>query len=120
MRNRKTRSSTWTKSRRWTDAEARAAIAALEASGESVARFAARQSIAAHRLYGWRRRLAGSTPAMTGHRFVEVAPSAERVPVPEVVLEIVLPNGAVIRVPQNVDQRALRGVLAAVHDITRC
>lgn len=120
MRTGKTRSATWTTSRRWSEADARAAIAALEESGESVARFAAHQSIAAHRLYGWRRRLSGATPAIALHRFAEVARSSERVSLPEAVLEIVLPNGVVVRVRHGFDERALRGVLAAVHDTTRC
>ena len=43
--------------RRWTPADARSAVAALEASGLSPLAFARREGLEVERLYRWRRRL---------------------------------------------------------------
>ncbi|MGH7751663.1 MAG: IS66 family insertion sequence element accessory protein TnpA, partial [Gemmatimonadales bacterium] len=45
------------KSRRWSVAQARGVLEALEQSGLPVTRFAARHGLGAERLYQWRRRL---------------------------------------------------------------
>jgi transposase len=44
-------------SRRWTEEEARAALAALAASGLSIREFASREGLDPQRLYTWRRKL---------------------------------------------------------------
>ena len=43
--------------RRWTTADARAALAALESSGLSTKQFAEQEGLALNRLYRWKRRL---------------------------------------------------------------
>ena len=50
-------------SRRWTEEEARDALAALEASGESVNAFGRRLGIVPQRLLWWRSRLGRVTPS---------------------------------------------------------
>ena len=106
---------TWASSPHWTEAEARAALDALESSGLPVAAFAARHGVGAYRLYAWRRRLRS---AVDCPRFVEV-PTNVVAGTANIVFEIVLPTGEVIRVPQHADTRALEGVLSALR-ATRC
>jgi transposase-like protein len=99
---------------RWSEVEARAALEALRRSGEPVTRFAARHRIAAHRLYGWRRRLATSMAAGATPTFVEVKPELN-VRAGDTRLEVVLTTGEVVRVPHGFDDvMLLRRVLAAL------
>lgn len=56
---------------RWTEQDARAALAALERSGKSVGVFAAEQGLDPQGLYMWRRRLAGYTFSARMRRFAE-------------------------------------------------
>ncbi|MBK8013955.1 MAG: transposase [Deltaproteobacteria bacterium] len=50
--------------RRWSEAEARSMLLALERSGESVVAFARSQGVSAQRVYWWRKRL-GPTGSRT-------------------------------------------------------
>jgi|HubBroStandDraft_1064217.scaffolds.fasta_scaffold199685_2 hypothetical protein len=47
---------------RWTEREARAALAALERSRKPISVFAAEHGLDPQRLYSWRRRLGGAGP----------------------------------------------------------
>ena len=47
---------------RWTEQEARAALAALERSRKPLSVFAAEHGLDPQRLYSWRRRLGGAEP----------------------------------------------------------
>jgi hypothetical protein len=58
---------------RWTERDARIALAALERSGKPVSPFAAEHGLDAQRLYAWRRRLGGAGP--TTFRELIVRPS---------------------------------------------
>ena len=95
---------------RWTEQDARVALAALERSGKPVAVFAAEHGLDAQRLYAWRRRLGGAEPT----RFQEliVRPSSGvSVGAP---FEIVLPSGVVVRVPTSFDAAALERLLTVL------
>jgi len=98
--------------RRWTVAEARAALAAVDESGLSINAFAARQGIDAQRLYYWRRRLAGEgLVAQPPPEFVELRPQR-----PEPV-EVMLRSGRVLRVAESIDPVVLIRLVAALeHD----
>jgi transposase-like protein len=110
-------SSSWRSRRRWTADEARAALAALERSGLSPAEFAAREGLEVHRLYRWSRQLKG---APEGPAFVEVVAAVAPVAAREVRFEVVLSSGHVLRVPEAFDSGALRRLVAALEEGTRC
>ena len=97
---------------RWTSDEAREVLAAQEASGLSVAAFAAQAGLQAQRLYVWRRQLAaegGGAPA-----FVEVTSAvAER-------MEVVLRTGHVVRVPNSFEPESLRRLLEVLEADESC
>ncbi len=88
--------------RRWTAADARAALSALERSGLSVAAFAAQEGLDVQRLRHWRKRLA-EAPA-----FVELA-----VREPEWI-EIVLRTGRTLRVSATIDRATLAALVEAL------
>jgi transposase-like protein len=95
--------------RRWTIADARAALAALTASGLSPSAFARREGLSAERLYRWRRQLAELEPrAVPAAELIEIRPRrAEPV-------EIVLASGRVLRVTETIDVSALARLVAAL------
>jgi hypothetical protein len=82
---------------RWTIDEARTALAAVEASGLSLARFAAREGLDVQRFRFWQKRLGSAkTPS-----FVEVRPrEPERV-------ELVLRSGRTLRFASSIDHEEL-------------
>ena len=82
------------KSRRWSVAQARGVLEALEQSGLPVTQFAARHGLGAERLYQWRRRLGReNNSASRPPRFTEV-----RVAMPSsAAVELVLPEGVTLR-----------------------
>jgi transposase-like protein len=82
---------------RWTEQEARDAIAALERSGKPVSVFAAEHGLDAQRLYAWRRRLGGAE-ATTFRELVVRRPSQIAIVDGDGTFEIVLPSGVVVRV----------------------
>lgn len=88
--------------RRWTAADARMALSALERSGLSLSEFAAREGLDVQRLRHWRKRLA-EAPA-----FVELTPRA-----PERV-EVVLRSGRTLRVPATIDRATLAALIEAL------
>lgn len=103
------------KRRRWTAADARVVLAALDASGLSTRGFARRERLSAERLYRWRQRLAAeSRIARRGPAFVEIAPRAlERV-------EIVLRSGRMLRVCESVDTVTLAKLVEALERPSSC
>ena len=97
--------------RRWTEVDAREALAALAASGRSLRAFARDHGLDPQRLYAWRRKL----QRPDAPRFVEllVAPPTRR----EVTgLEIGCPSGHVVRVPDDVNAPQLVAVLRAIRE----
>lgn len=100
--------------RRWTEAEARDALAALEASGLSANAFALREGIDSQRLFWWRRRFASSKSARGS--FVEVTtPTLEFARV-----EIVLRCGRVLRCSPTIDPAALRRLVEVLEQEIQC
>ncbi len=89
---------------RWTEQDARVALAALERSGKSVSVFAAEHGLDPQRLYMWRRRLAGGE--RTTFQEVIVGPSLAAS-----AFEVVLTSGVVVRVPSSFDGDALARLL---------
>ena len=89
---------------------------ALDSSGESVAAFAARHGVAAHRVYQWRRRLARET--VERPTFVEVI-DPERVERRR-GFEIELRSGDVLRVPPEFDVGAVRQLVSILRGGRPC
>jgi hypothetical protein len=103
---------TYSTRRRWTVVEARAALAALDASGLSAGEFARREELDVQRLHRWRREL-GAGPAASP-AFVEVRRrDAERI-------EVVLRSGLVLRVAESIDATVLRRLVAALERDREC
>jgi transposase-like protein len=104
---------------RWTEQDARAALAALEQSGQSVRVFAEGHGLDPQRLYVWRRRLGKAEP--TTFRELIVRPS---LPVAAeecgARFELVLPSGVVLRVPSRFDVSALERLLAVLAEARAC
>lgn len=103
--------------RRWTLADARAALAALGASGLSTSAFARREGIDVQRLYRWRRQLAeehrGPAVFAPAPELIEIrARRAEPV-------EIELASGLLVRVSETIDPAALAR-LVSVLERPRC
>src|SRR5438045_3613772 len=104
---------------RWTEPEARAWLAKQRTSGLSAYAFAARQGIDPQRLYAWRRRL--EVPESAAPRLVEVAASGA-VPTPPTPsaakadrpIELVTPDGFVLRIPPDADLQRVRALLGLV------
>ena len=101
--------------RRWTEDSARAALAAQDASGLSVAAYAAREGLDPQRLYFWRRRLGKSAEPSESPTFIEVRPGA----MGELV-EIALRSGHVIRVAESIDGGVLRRLVDALEEGRAC
>jgi hypothetical protein len=105
---------------RWTEREARAALAVLERSRKPVSVFAAEHGLDAQRLYSWRRRLGGAEP--TTFQEVIVRPSAE-VSAGDgagASFEIVLASGVVVRVPASFEAAALERLLDVLAQARAC
>jgi transposase-like protein len=102
--------------RRWKESEARSLLESARASGLTLSAFAAREGLAAHRLYFWRRRLereAGkdSNPPVA---FVELRKSATA------AVEVVLRSGRVLRVSESIDAGALRRLVDVLEQERAC
>jgi transposase-like protein len=98
--------------RRWTEADARSTLASLEASGLSVAAFAAREGLSAQRLHRWRHRLAENDVAAPA--FIEIPRQVVG------VVEVVLRSGRVLRVSESIDGAVLRRIAASLEDTAGC
>jgi transposase len=73
-------------------------------SGLRVAAFCAREGVSTPSFYSWKRRLAGAAAA--GPRLLPI-----RLQPPAAPLELALPQGAVLRIPQGADEGTLRCLL---------
>lgn len=84
-------------------------------SGESVVEFCAGEGISTASFYAWRKRLrverSGRLRAIDDHRPQLVPVSVAAAPA---CVEVVLPDGVVLRVPEGVAPQTLRDVLAAL------
>ena len=115
MAKRRPRASYLTKDR-WTASEARAALAAVRASGLSARAFAIREGLVAQRLYWWQQRLGSTRPAaaVSAPAFVELKP---RGPDP---VEVVLRSGRVLRVSPAIDPSSLARLVEALERSAPC
>jgi transposase-like protein len=89
----------------WGEHEARAALAELGQSGESIAEFARRRGVSAQRIYYWKKRLSEA-----------LAPAFVAVPLPSTrvdQIEIVA-DGVTIRVREDVAPDRLADILDAL------
>jgi transposase-like protein len=100
---------------RWSEADARVVLDALERSGEPVAAFAAAHGVDAQRLYVWRRRL-GASAEHTSFREVVIAEPAPRT----ASFEVVLPTGVTVRVGPSFDSAALARLLEVLSRVAAC
>ena len=99
--------------RRWTDAEAREALEALDASGLSTAEFALQEGLDAQRLYWWRRKLAKVEDGAPAPAIVELTTSSGI----SAHVEVVLSSGRILRFPPAIDSADLRRIVAVLeHD----
>jgi hypothetical protein len=118
--------STYLTHHRWTEEEAREALAAFEQSGLGIVAFGIREGLEPQRLARWRRRLAMATAA-PAPAFEEVT-SVTRAPdgggaavhVRRERFEIVLPSGCVVRVPESFEASALRRLLSVMEEVRAC
>ncbi len=103
---------------RWTELDARAALAALERSGKSVRQFAAEHGLDPQRLWSWRRRVAGGD--RTTFQELIVRPSVAAAARGSDAFEVVLGSGIVVRVPSTFDGPALVRLLEALAQARAC
>lgn len=101
---RTTRSGGW---RQWTEADARAALAELAASGETLAAFSCRTGVSVARLSYWRKRLTRPDAAPASFVAVELAGVGSK------QLEIVA-AGVVVRVPEDLDVEQVACLVEAI------
>ena len=109
--------------RRWSLEEKQAIVAESLAANVSITGIARRHGIGTGQLYGWRHQLLGRRSGETAcfaRAAIANAPPRLSAPVSTLpagacgVIEIMLPGGATVRVDAQVDERALRCVLAAL------
>ncbi len=101
----------YTRRRRWTAADARAALAALATSGLTLSAFARRDGLHVERLRRWRLRLAATERGQVAVAPPEVIELRPRRPEP---VEIVLLSGRVLRVSETIDVSVLPRLVAAL------
>jgi transposase-like protein len=92
---------------RWSTAVAREVLAAWSASGVSRREFAEKHGLQEQRLYNWERRLA-EPDTTAGVQFREVMMPAVGI---DSRLEVVLPNGTLIRISSSFDTTALARIV---------
>lgn len=111
-------------------AEARRLLLAFERSGLSLAEFERRHDLSRNRLSWWRKRL-GTTATATDTRptpasvtflpvRVEVPPRAVPPPVAAAPIELVLPDGTLVRVPSTFDVATLTRLLDVLREGRSC
>jgi transposase-like protein len=99
--------------RRWTEADARLALAALDRSGKAVSVFAAEHGLDPQRLYVWRRRL-GKAELTTFQELIVRPATPITVAASNATFEIVLRSGELLRVPPSFDAASLERLLAVL------
>ena len=109
----------YSRRRRWSTADARAALRALVASGLSVSAFAQREGLDEERLYRWRRRFGRERRAAARAATPPVAPALiELRPTPSPrrgePIEIVLSSGVTLRVAETIEPATLARLVAAL------
>ena len=105
---------------RWTEQEARAALAALSRSRKPVSVFAAEHGLDPQRLYAWRRRLGGAESTTFRELIVDPSTRVSLGPSDGSCFEIVLASGVVVRVPGSFDTAALARLLEVLAQARAC
>lgn len=102
--------------RRWSAEEKQAIVAESLEPNVSIAGIARKHGIGTGQLYAWRHQLLARRPgAPAQFARVELLPEPRHSSEPRTgLIEIVLPDGASVRVDAQVDEPALRRVLAAL------
>lgn len=105
------------KRRRWSVEEKQAIVAESTTGSASMAAIARKHGIGTGQLYMWRHQLLKQRSAAACFARVAVTPEAGRWPVRPApgLIEIALPGAITLRVDAQVDEAALRRVLAALH-----
>jgi len=108
----------------WREADARVVVDAWRRSGQRRPVFAAEHGIDVRRLERWVTRLRASATARVRFHPVRVVPTAPVRPPgssPSVPLELIFPDGRLVRIPPGVAPADLRAVLQILADApTRC
>ena len=107
--------------RKWSEREARIALAAWESSGLSLSAFARESGICDQRLRWWRERLSAqpAIPALLPVRIVRRAPSpAVTSAASGAVMEIALVTGRRVRVTPDFDDEAVARLVRVLEDGT--
>jgi transposase-like protein len=106
---------------RWTETDARAALAALRDSGQPVSLFAAAHGLDPQRLYVWRRRFA-KTSAVRPFEEIVVRQShdSRSTPVAREGFTILLSSGHTLRVPTAFDVEDLRRLVDVLAETSVC
>lgn len=107
-------STSYLQRRRWSETEARAALAALEASGLSTAEFARRQGLEPHRLYRWQGELQKAKAASRAAGSPSPPALVEIHPRRAEPVEIILGSGRVMRVSETIDVAALARLIGVL------
>ena len=95
---------------RWTEQDARHALAALQRSGKPVGVFAAEHGLDPQRLHAWRRRLGKAEPATFQELIVRPSRRMSIIDTSD-PFEVALPSGVVVRVPASFNSAALGRLL---------
>ncbi len=93
-------------------------LARFSASGLSPAQFCTQEGVSLPSFYAWKRRLATAAldPATAAPSAGEAGPRLlpVRLPAPAALLELVLPSGAVLRIPPGSDLAWVRSLVEAL------
>ena len=95
-------------------------LARFPDSGLTVAQFCATEAVSVPSFYAWRRRLAAdgrtdaAPPGAAAERGARLLPV--RLPPPATAVELVLPTGAILRLPPGCDPAWVRSLVAALGD----
>jgi hypothetical protein len=93
-------------------------LARFPSSGLTVAQFCAREAVSVPSFSSWRRRLAAATLATAAPHHPDGDPGPRLLPVRigggDVAVELVLPSGAVLRVPPAADLALVRALVEAL------
>jgi transposase-like protein len=98
--------------RHWTEEQARVALDELAQSGLSVAKFAQTKGVSTQRIAYWKKRLAESAP-MSFVAVPSATPSRAQAPTSPGI-EVVMWDGAIVRVREDIDVEHLARIVEAV------
>ena len=110
----------YARGRRWGAAEARAVLAAMDASGLSERAFADREGLQVQRLRRWRERLESKAAVKAGvAAFVELGQQAAATAAANRI-EIALRSGRVLRAAETIDPVVLRRLVDVLEHDAGC